>query len=232
MRTSIDIGIDLGTTNSAIAVIQQGLPFVIPNNVNMSTTPSVVRIDKRGTMTVGQKAYQNLEANPEDTVGEFKRWMGTSQAFTFAGTGRTLRAPELSAEVLKELRANLQRQLGGQLTSAVITVPASFDLNQCAATGEAATLAGLEHAPLLQEPIAASLSYGYRIEMDGKHWLVFDFGGGTFDLALVSARDGRLQVVDHEGDNHLGGKDMDWALVEQVFIPLLAQRYAVDSFRR
>lgn len=231
-RTSIDIGIDLGTTNSAIAIVQQGTPFVVTNNNGSLTTPSVVRIDRRGTLTVGQKAYDFLVADPDNTHGGFKRFMGHPTQFEFMGAGRTMSAPQLSAEVLKSLRADLQRHLNEDISAAVITVPAAFDLTQCAATQEAAAFSGIADAPLLQEPIAASLAYGYRVDLEGKDWLVYDLGGGTFDLALIGVRDGRIQVLDHEGDNHLGGTDMDWALVENVVLPLLGDRWSVGSFAR
>ena len=231
-RTSIDVGIDLGTTNSAVAIVQQGTPFIVTNNQGGMTTPSTVRIDKRGTMTVGAKAYDFLMRDPQNTAGEFKRHMGQPTPFEFKDAGRTLSAPQLSAEVLKSLRADLQRHLNETVTAAVITVPAAFDLTQCAATQEAAALAGITQAVLLQEPIAASLAYGYRVDLEGKNWLVYDLGGGTFDLALIGVRDGRIQVIDHEGDNHLGGTDMDWLLVEQIVLPLLGDRWAVKSFDR
>lgn len=191
-RIRIDVGIDLGTTNSAVAVVQQGAPFVVTNNNGGQTTPSVVRIDKRGTLTVGQKAYDFLVADPENTAGGFKRYMGQTTPFEFHGVGRVFSAPQLSAEVLKALRTDLQRHLNEAVTAAVITVPAAFDLTQCAATQEAAALAGLTNAPLLQEPIAASLAYGYRMDLEGQNWLVYDLGGGTFDLALIGVRDGRI----------------------------------------
>jgi len=230
-RSTIDVGIDLGTTNSSIARLQQGLPFVIPNNDGAPATPSVVRVNASGTTFIGKRAYDFLVSDPDNTVGEFKRWMGTDQTFTFRDAAKTMTAPQLSALILQSLRNDLQTQ-GDKTPAAVITVPAAFDLNQCAATQEAARIAGIEHAPLLQEPVAASLAYGYRLDLEGQAWLVYDLGGGTFDLALVGVRDGRVQVLDHEGDNYLGGKDFDWQVVEKLIVPRLAQRFKVDSFRR
>jgi molecular chaperone DnaK len=231
-RSNIDIGIDLGTTNSAVAVIQQGTPFIISDDPSRPLTPSVVRINSSGVLTVGNKAYDMLLADEDNTVGRFKRWMGTNEVKRFRDSGRELTAPQLSAEVLKVLRGYVQRQLGEATTAAVITVPAAFEVNQCFATQEAARLAGIEHAPLLQEPVAASLAYGYRIEMERQNWLVYDLGGGTFDLALVGVRDGQVKVLDHEGDNFLGGTDLDWLLVEQIMLPRLAERFNIGSFSR
>jgi len=230
-RSTIDVGIDLGTTNSAIARMQQGVPFVIPTNDNSTFTPSVVRINSNGAVAVGREAYAWLEADPQNTKGEFKRVMGTDEVFRFEASGRELTAPQLSAEVLKRLRGDLGVQ-GEPTVAAVITVPAAFELNQCAATQEAAGLAGFEQSPLLQEPIAASLAYGYRVDLEGGAWLVYDFGGGTFDLALVGVREGRVHVIDHEGDNFLGGKDMDRLIVERILVPRLSERFNVTSLRR
>ena len=231
---TIDVGIDLGTTNSAAAVFQHGSPVVVLNPATQQpTTPSVVRIRRNGALDVGQTAYQQLFFNPGDVRAEFKRAMGDQSAhLTFASSGRVMTPAELSAEVLKSLRGALQYQFGITPRAAVITVPAAFDLSQCSATQEAATLAGFEQAPLLQEPVAASLAYGYSADITSGSWLVYDLGGGTFDLALVGVRDGRIQVLDHEGDNFLGGKDFDWLIVEQLLVPRLAERYNVTSFTR
>lgn len=230
-RSTIDVGVDLGTTNSAISRLQQGMPFVIPNNEGAPATPSVVRINKSGTVFIGKKAYDYLVSDPENTVGEFKRWMGTDHVVSFKDSGKRMTAPELSSLILQSLKNDLQSQ-GDTAPAMVITVPAAFELNQCSATQDAARLAGIEHAPLLQEPIAASLAYGYRLDLEGRHWLVYDLGGGTFDLALVGVRDGRVQVLDHDGDNHLGGKDFDWLVVERILVPRLGERFNVQNFRR
>lgn len=230
---TIDIGIDLGTTNSAIAVMEDGHARVVPNNQNRPVTPSVVRIRSNGATDVGDQAYSNLGLYPEETYGEFKRAMGDPFAeFVFASSGQRLRPPELSALVLKSLLGNVRTHVGIDPRAAVITVPAAFDLAQCAATQEAGRLAGLENAPLVQEPVAASLAYGYAQALESGRWLVFDLGGGTFDLALVGVKDGRIHVLDHGGDNFLGGKDFDWAIVERLFLAELAREYDVRSFQR
>jgi molecular chaperone DnaK len=141
-------------------------------------------------------------------------------------------APQLSAEVLKALKANVQQRLGEEVRAAVITVPAAFELPQCEATRQAAELAGFIKAPLLQEPVAAALAYGFQSESDRVFWLVFDLGGGTFDAAVVHVRDGSIQVVNHGGDNHLGAKLLDWKIVDELLVPaLLAQRRLPDFWR-
>ena len=183
VRSTIDIGIDLGTTNSAIARLQQGVPFVVPNNDGAPTTPSAVRINKIGTISVGKRAYDYAVSDPDNTAIEFKRWMGTDHEFQFLDAGKKMSAPQLSAAILGTLKNDLETQ-GETASAVVITVPAAFELNQCAATQEAGKLAGISHAPLLQEPIAASLAYGYRLHLEGLHWLVYDLGGGTFDLSI------------------------------------------------
>lgn len=231
-ENNIDIGIDLGTTNSVIAIMQQGTPFVQAADPSKPITPSVVRITRNGAMMTGNKAAGFLVADPENTVGGFKRRMGTAHIQKFTASGREMTAPQLSAVILQSLRNDVQQYTDGEISAAVITVPAAFDLNQCAATQEAATLAGITQAPLLQEPIAASLAYGYRVEMEGNHWLVYDAGGGTFDLALVGVQDGRIQVLDHEGDNYLGGTDLDWLIAERILIPQLGSRFNLKSFSR
>ena len=145
---------------------------------------------------------------------------------------RKMRPEDLSAEVLKSLRGDVVRRTGEDPAAAVITVPAAFELPQCDATKRAADLAGFTYSALLQEPVAAALAYGYQ-KMDRRAcWLVFDFGGGTFDAALVTSRDGTMHVVNHGGDNFLGGSDIDWAIVEHLLAPRIAGEYHAESFRR
>lgn len=237
---TIDVGIDLGTTNSAVAIVQQGRPSVVPNFLGELTTPSVVHIDPAATITIGRRAYERLLRDPEHTASEFKRVMGQSGGMTLAasvsaalpsGIG-AMTPPQLSAEVLKSLLADVQRYSGTRPEAAVITVPAAFDLTQCAATEEAARLAGLRQIHLLQEPIAASLAFGYRMDLSDREWLVFDLGGGTFDLALIGVREGVIESLDHDGDNHLGGKNFDWSLLERVVLPRIAEQFVVASFTR
>ena len=220
-RSTIDFGIDLGTTNSSIAVVVDGRPQPIRNNEQHEITPSAVIIDRNGAISVGRRAYEQAEVRPETVAREFKRAMGTEKSFTLSG--RAMTPEELSAEVLKALRADVQARLGESIDAAVITVPALFTLAACEATGRAARLAGLEHAPLLQEPIAAGLAYGAQDADASGYWLVYDLGGGTFDASLMTLREGRLQVVDHAGDDFLGGKNLDDALVDYVVEELRRQ---------
>lgn len=230
-RFSIDLGIDLGTTNSAVAVCLEGTVQVLRNSHNNELTPSAVRVRPNGAIDVGQQAYQRLAINPDEVAIEFKRWIGTDNVFRFP-SGQQFSSAALSSEVLKSLLQTAELRLGTRPTAAVITVPAAFDLNQCARTEEAARLAGLKHVVLLQEPIAASLAYGFTADVQEGRWLVFDLGGGTLDVALVGVEDGRIEVFDHEGDNFLGGKDLDWLIVEHLILPKLSAQYAIDSWKR
>ena len=231
-RNTIDYGIDLGTTNSTIAVAVGVGTEVIKNSLDSEVTPSAVYIHNNDTLWVGQSARAKLtDQRAADAVAlEFKRRIGTG--FEYQLRGRKLRPEDLSAEVLKSLRGDVVRRRGEDPSAAVITVPAAFELPQCDATKRAADLAGFSHSALLQEPVAAALAYGYQ-KMDRKAcWLVFDFGGGTFDAALVTSRDGTMHVVNHGGDNFLGGSDIDWAIVEHLLAPRIAKEYGVESFRR
>ncbi|MGE3547684.1 MAG: Hsp70 family protein [Kofleriaceae bacterium] len=212
METPLYVGIDLGTTNSAAAVFDGERVSVIRNAQGATVTPSVVRIDKQGRITVGTRARRFLEQDPTNTVGEFKRLMGTGKAIEFPAANAAKKPEQLSAEILKALRQDITDQLGVSVERAVISVPALFELPQSSATSEAARLAGFARVELLQEPIASALAAGWRAEDDGAGtWLVFDLGGGTFDASLLETRDGLLRVVSHDGDNFLGGRDFDWA---------------------
>ncbi len=212
MRATIDYGIDLGTSNSAVAVQDGATPRLLPGDDGTVLLPSAVHVSANGRVIVGQEAVQLRLVHPEDTVVEFKRQMGTSQTTTFPASGRRLAAEELSAEVLRALARRAEIAEGEPLRAAVITVPAMFQLAQCESTRRAAAIAGIEHAPLLQEPIAAAIAHaGSGFTREG-HWLVYDLGGGTFDVSLVRSRAGRLQVLDHDGNNHLGGKDFNRVL--------------------
>lgn len=232
MRTTIDFGIDLGTTNSAIAMLKGVSAEVIKNSERQADlTPSAVLIDKRETLHVGEDAKSKLEKS-ESVAIEFKRKMGTSSDHFFDKANRRMKPEELSAEVLKSLKNDVKQRLSEDLTAAAITVPAAFEMPQCEATQRAARLAGINLCPLLQEPVAASLTYGFQGKEDEKEiWLVYDFGGGTFDAALMQMRDGIIQVLAHKGDNHLGGGRIDDAIVEQILIPKLVSQYNLTDFK-
>jgi len=219
-RQTFDFGIDLGTTNSAVAVLNGIDARIIKNMLDDDITPSAVNISKRGEILVGKGAKAKLmQSGRTDTQVEFKRVMGTQQAFTFKSSGATKLPEELSAEVLKSLRQDIQRALGEDAVAAVITVPAAFETHQTSATMKAAKLAGFSQVALLQEPVAAALAYGFQAAEERAYWLVFDFGGGTFDAALIKAEDGAVTVLHHGGDNFLGGSDIDWAFVQDVILP-------------
>jgi len=227
-ETPLYVGIDLGTTNSAAAVFDGERVSVVRNAQGATVTPSVVRIDKQGRITVGTRARRFIEQDPANTAAEFKRLMGTERAIEFPASGAKKKPEELSAEVLKALRQDIADQLGVEIERAVISVPALFELPQSAATSEAARLAGFQRVELLQEPIASALAAGWRADGDGAGtWLVFDLGGGTFDASLLETRDGLLRVVGHDGDNFLGGRDFDWAITEH-----LASQLAVVPSRK
>jgi len=225
MSDTINYGIDLGTTNSAIAKSDGEEVRIFKNRDQMDVMPSVVRIEKTGRIFVGRRAYQTLFADPDNVVAEFKRWMGQSDRKSFKAAKKSLSAEELSAEVLKSLLEEARRQTGDPITASVITVPAAFGQLQCEATARAATLAGLEEAPLLQEPLAASIAYGIQPDARDKRWLIYDLGGGTFDIAVISTRNGQLSVMEHRGDNMLGGKDIDSLIIEKIFWPRLEQSF-------
>ncbi|GHO63475.1 hypothetical protein KSC_023670 [Ktedonobacter sp. SOSP1-52] len=231
-RDTIDFGIDLGTTNSAIAVLQGRDTHVFKNNENLEYTPSAVWIDRNNHLFVGRTARERIESDPDNAFSEFKLQMGTSTTYRFALSGREMKPEELSAEVLKSLKASVMQRTQEDVKAAVITVPAAFELHQNKATRQAAELAGLTPSPLLQEPVAAALAYGFQSKSDKIFWLVYDLGGGTFDAAVIQVRDGEIRVVNHGGDNHLGGKLIDWAIVENLFIPTLTQQYKLKGFQR
>lgn len=234
MRDTVDFGIDLGTTNSAIAVVEGGTVSVIKNNDGWDITPSAVWMPKEGRIHVGRAARDRVEHDPANATSEFKLEMGLADARkVFAAAGVSLSPSQLSAEVLRSLRADAAHHCGAPPESAVITVPAAFALNQNKATMRAAELAGFTSAcPLVQEPTAAAFAYGFQDATDRAYWMVFDFGGGTFDAALVSKRDGDLRVLNHAGDPYLGGKLIDWAVIERLLVPAAAAELGLTDMRR
>ncbi len=233
-RTTIDYGIDLGTTNSSIAVVAGTGTEILKNNLEADITPSAVYINRNGNLWVGHSARAKIgdERAEGDLHLEFKRRMGTGYEYAFRASGRRMRPEDLSAEVLKSLRGDVAQKRNEQISAAVITVPAAFELHQCEATKRAAELAGFRTALLLQEPVAAALAYGFQRVEAKAYWMVFDFGGGTFDAALIRSEDGTMSVVNHGGDNFLGGSDIDWAIVEQLLAPRVAKEFGASDFRR
>lgn len=227
MRSTIDFGIDLGTTNSAVAIAEDGAVEVIKNNDNQEITPSAVQLLQNGGVVIGRKAYEHHRTRGDaDAATKFKRQMGKrDQRYTFAAAGVEKGPEELAAELLKSLRADAEAWAGEPVRAAVITVPAAFELTQCEATQRAAAQAGIEQAPLLQEPIAAGLAYGYQRELGDGYFIVYDLGGGTFDVTLLQIRDGRLLVIDHDGNNFLGGSNWDGRLAELLLNRLTSAGY-------
>ncbi len=235
-RNKIDYGIDLGTTNSAICRMEQGKPIIIKTDTQKDTMPSCVTFTRKGSVKVGDTAYNTLNSDrrkatktweeENNTFIEFKRTMGTNKTYHSSYMNKDYSSEELSAEVLKTLKSFV---LDEQVKSVVITVPAKFTINQKDATMRAAKLAGFNHCELLQEPLAAAMAYGLKADNKDAYWLVFDFGGGTFDAALLNVKDGIIQVADTEGDNFLGGKDLDYAVVDNILIPYLQENFVIDD---
>ncbi len=232
MSATIDYGIDLGTTNSSIASISGTGTEIIANREGSLQTPSAVWIDKRGTLYVGRVAREHHVEDEENTAVEFKLHMGEEWKIRFSKSEREMSPEELSAEILKSLRTDVHNFRGELLDSIVITVPAAFDVPQSMATNRAAELAGFRQCLLLQEPVAAALAYGFQSAGANGFQLVYDFGGGTFDAAILGLKEGTISVVNHKGDNYLGGKNIDWDIVETLLVPFLKSQYALEDFDR
>ena len=205
------IGIDLGTTNSCVAVMEGGEPVVIPNAEGARTTPSVVAFTKNGERLVGQVAKRQAVTNPDRTIISIKRDMGTDRRIAIDGKDYT--PQDISAMVLMKLKADAEAYLGETVTQAVITVPAYFSDSQRQATKDAGRIAGLEVLRIINEPTAASLAYGLDKE-DSHTILVYDLGGGTFDVSILDIGEGVLEVLSTAGDTHLGGDDFDQRIID------------------
>ena len=205
------IGIDLGTTNSCVAVIEGGEPVVIANAEGARTTPSVVAFSKDGERMVGQVAKRQAITNPDRTVASIKREMGTAHKVTIDGKSYT--PQEISAMILQKLKSDAEAYLGETVTQAVITVPAYFTDAQRQATKDAVKIAGLDVKRIINEPTAAALSYGVDKEKDQKV-MVYDLGGGTFDVSIIEMGDGVQEVLATAGNNRLGGDDFDKRIID------------------
>jgi molecular chaperone HscC len=226
MTTGMLVGIDLGTTNSAVALWKDGASQLVPNALGKELTPSAVSLAKGGKTWVGSAALDRMATHPADTVTSFKRMMGTASTVTLAGT--TLTPEDLSAMVLRSLADDVEAATGERPSAAVITVPAYFNERQRRATRRAGEIAGLEVKRLINEPTAAALAFGLADRGDREPFLVFDLGGGTFDVSIVEMFDGIVEVRASAGDNRLGGDDFDEVLVKLVE-PLLDNRAALDT---
>ena len=236
MRNKIDYGIDLGTTNSAIARMESGVPTIKKSDTLKDTFPSCIHFNKRQDVLVGDTAFnvmktdsaralKTFEKGKTNTFIEFKRTMGTTHSYESSNMKRSFTSEELSAEILKTLKSVVSDE---NISSIVVTVPAKFLNPQNEATINAAKLLGFKQVQLLQEPVAAATAYGLSSNTKDGFWLVFDFGGGTFDAAIVKAEEGILSVKDTDGDNWLGGKNLDEAIVDQIIIPNLQENFAID----
>lgn len=234
-RTKIDFGIDLGTTNSALALMENGKIVIKRSDIFKDIIPSCIGFKKKNIIT-GEGAWNQRRSekltsmrtwsDKTNSFIEFKRTMGTDEVYKSSVMDYNFNSEELSAEILKKLRSFI---IDEDFNSAVITVPAKFDIPQMDATLRAARLAGFEQCELLSEPIAASMAYGLDSENKNGFWVVFDFGGGTFDAALVKTEEGIMKIVDTDGDNYLGGKNLDMAIVDEIIIPYLQDEYVIDS---
>lgn len=207
------IGIDLGTTNSCMAVVEGGKPIIITNAEGQRTTPSIVSFSKNGDILVGEPAKRQAVANSERTISSIKRKMGTN--YTVSIDGKTYTPQAISALILKKLKADAESYLGEPVTEAVITVPAYFDDTQRQATKEAGQLAGLDVKRVINEPTAAAVAYGLDNEKE-QTIMVYDLGGGTFDVSIIKIEDEIMEVKATCGDTHLGGDDFDAAIVNWI----------------
>ena len=219
------IGIDLGTTNSCVAVYEGGEPTVIPNPEGARTTPSVVAFSKTGERMVGQVAKRQGITNPERTVSSIKREMGTGHTVEIDGKKYT--PQEISAIILQKLKADAEAFLGTPVTQAVITVPAYFSDAQRQATKDAGKIAGLEVMRIINEPTAAALAYGMDKENEQKI-MIFDLGGGTFDVSLLEISDGVFEVLATAGNNRLGGDDFDNRIINWIAEKFMAENAGID----
>src|SRR6476660_9908634 len=229
------VGIDLGTTNSLIAIVENGMPRIIPGRDGSSLVPSVIYFDESGDVLVGNPAKQKLVEKPQNTVFSIKRFMGkgiedvredlpllpfnvspdSEHIIRLRIFGRDYTQPELSAFVLRELKQNAEAALGEEIKNAVVTVPAYFNDAQRQATKDAGRIAGLDVLRIVNEPTAASLAYGLDKRNQGTI-AVYDFGGGTFDISILKLSDGIFEVLSTSGDTHLGGDDIDEQLIRLV----------------
>ena len=208
------IGIDLGTTNSCVAVMEGGEPVVIPNAEGNRTTPSVVAFSKNGERLVGQIAKRQAVTNPDNTVISIKRKMGTAEKVKIEG--ESFSPQEISAMILQKLKTDAENYLGQKVTQAVITVPAYFSDSQRQATKDAGKIAGLEVLRIINEPTAAALAFGMDKEDQDQKIMVYDLGGGTFDVSILDIGDGVFEVLATNGNTHLGGDDFDQRIIDYL----------------
>ena len=228
---SINFGIDLGTTNSLITKYENGKVTIFKHPIGHKETLASVVAFRPGRTLVGDKAREFLTKDPVNIFANFKRRMGTDDKFYVVNLDENVTPIELSTLVLKELKQFVYS--GEEVKAAVITIPASFDTMQSNATKKAGLAAGFQEVLLLQEPIAASLAYFNNQENNADrngYWLVYDLGGGTFDIALMQIKDGEMKVIDHEGNNFLGGADFDFGIIEKIIVPYVTAQFGIENF--
>lgn len=234
---AIDYGIYIGTTAASIAKMENGIPVILKSDTLKDTMPVCVYFNRKGVIQVGDAAFINhnievinkqkdWEETAKNSFVEFTRTLGTDKLYNSANTNQSFSSEELLAEVIKAL---LSFEKDRNVKAAVMTIPAVYKQNQIDAVRRAGKMAGLVQIQLLQEPIAAGIAYGLNSKKKDGFWLVFDFGGGTFDSALLKVEDGIMKVADTEGDNYLGGKNLDMAIVDEIIMPYLVENYAIDS---
>lgn len=230
----IDCGIYLGLTQAAIAIMKDGEALIIKSDDNqIDTTPCCVAFNKKKSVFIGLNARQFIEKEAKNGnqllingFQNFQTTIGTDHIYHSSNMNMDYTSEQLTAEILKKLKSYVR---DADINSSVITVPATFKQNQLDATQRAARLAGFSYCELLQEPIAASIAYGIKASQESGYWLVFDFGGGTFDAALMHVEEGIVKVLDTEGDNHLGGKDLDIAIVDHLLIPQISKQCSINE---
>ncbi len=223
------VGIDLGTTNSALARFCEGKVELLPNDTGAPLTPSLVYASSDGSLRCGQAAHTDALRDPGNARAEHKRLMGTPNEFYFPAHARAYGPGDLAAVVLRSLAADYRRHSGEPLEAAAISIPAAFELPACEATVRAAEAAGIAKVELVQEPIAAALAAGWQPDDGEGHWLVYDLGGGTFDVSLLEGEEGFLRVVDHAGDPFLGGRDIDAALSRRLLARVHSSPSALEA---
>ena len=227
---TVDFGIDLGTTTSIISHCEGNDTPIVPNlNSNRNFTPSAVAFDEEGMVSVGEPAKRLSLLDEENAYAEFKLYMGMNKKYIFKDSGRELLPEELSAEVLKDLRNSVAKQLDKTIYSSVITVPADFGPIQIDATRNAAELAGFKFTPIIMEPVAAAYAYSNASQENGI-WLIYDLGGGTFDVSIVKLEGEDFENLAHSGDEHLGGNLIDWDIVFKVFAKKVRDDLGISDF--
>ena len=233
----VNYGIYIGTSSSSIAKMEAGVPYIIRSNNLKDSTPIAVFVNRKGAIQVGDAAFnelklerinalKNLDSGNDNSFVEFTRTLGTDIKYFSNNANRGFSSEELLSEVIKQL---LSYETDQDVYAAVITIPSNFKLNQIDAVRKAGYLAGLTQVEIITEPEAAARVYGLNSENKDGFWLVFDFGCGTFDAALLKVSDGIRQVIDTKGDNYLGGKNLDEAIVDKIIIPYLKNRFVIDK---